>query len=308
MWTSKSPRKVFRLAHTLARRVLPRYSSKYSRHDFTWPELFACLVLREHQKKSYRGIEALLNDTTWCQEIGMNKVPDHNTLYRAFHAILSEHCVSSMLTLLAHLSDHGRGFGKVLGADTTYMDTHHHSRHYEHRCRRSIPKALRNSPLIKARQRARVAAIPKLVLGVEVKTHWIVAVVTRVGMRGDQPEFPPLLKQTCRRVPGVQVILADAGFDAHANHVLAREHYNVRSLIQVVRKGPTALTKASRYRTLMKHQLKGSQKGRLYAQRAQVETVNSMIKRNLGDSLRARSSDARKMEMALRAITHNVMI
>jgi len=238
----------------------------------------------------------------------MNKVPDHNTLCRAFHAILSEHYVSSMLTLLADLWEHGRGFGKILGADTTYMDSHHHSRHYEHRCRRSMAKALRNSPLIKARQAARVAAIPKLAIGVEVKTHWILAVVTRVGMRGDQPEFPPLLKQAYGRVPKIQAILADAGFDAHANHVLARERYGVRSLIQVSRKGPTALTKASRYRTLMKHQLKGPQKGRLYGQRAQVETVNSMIKRNLGDSLRARSSDARKMEMALRAITHNVMI
>jgi len=308
MWTSKSPRKVFRLANAVARRVLPRYSCKFSRHDFTWPELFACLVLREHQKKSYRGIEALLIDTTWCQELGMKRVPDHNTLCRAFHAILSEHCVSSMLTLLARLWSKHRDFGKLVGADTTYMDTHHHSRHYEHRCRRSMPKALRNSPLIKARQAARVRAIPKLAVGVEVKTHWILAVVTRVGMRGDQPEFPPLLKQMCGRVRKVLVILADAGFDAHGNHVLAREQYNVRSLIQVVRKGPTALTKASRFRTLMKHQLKGPQAGRLYGQRAQVETVNSMIKLNLGDSLRARSSDARKMEMALRAITHNVMI
>lgn len=43
------------------------------------------------------------------------------------------------------------------------------------------------------------------------------------------------------------------------------------------------------YRRLMRRQLSGSQKGRPYGQRAQVETVISMTKRNLGDALRSRS-------------------
>ena len=60
MITSKSPRKVLKLAYALGVEVLPKYFSPFSRHAFTKPQLFACLVLREHQKKSFRGIEALL--------------------------------------------------------------------------------------------------------------------------------------------------------------------------------------------------------------------------------------------------------
>ncbi len=60
MLTSKSPRKVLRLAHELAEEVLPDHASRFSRKDFTQPQLFACLVLREHQEKSFRGVEALL--------------------------------------------------------------------------------------------------------------------------------------------------------------------------------------------------------------------------------------------------------
>ena len=45
-----------------------------------------------------------------------------------------------------------------------------------------------------------------------------------------------------------------------------------------------------------------------YGQRWQVETVNSMIKRLLGSSLRARKVRMQNREMLLRAITHNVMI
>ena len=43
-----------RAAYELAAEALPDYASKFIRHDFTLPQLFACLVVREHQKKSYR--------------------------------------------------------------------------------------------------------------------------------------------------------------------------------------------------------------------------------------------------------------
>jgi hypothetical protein len=52
METCKSPRKVMVAAHELARQFRPDYSSRFSRKDYTLPQLFACLVLREHQKKS----------------------------------------------------------------------------------------------------------------------------------------------------------------------------------------------------------------------------------------------------------------
>jgi hypothetical protein len=40
----------------------------------------------------------------------------------------------------------------------------------------------------------------------------------------------------------------------------------------------------------------------------QVETVNSMVNRNLGSACRARTAAGRKKDMMLRAITHNLMI
>lgn len=51
-----------RVAFALAAQTLPKYASKFSRHDFTLPQLFACLVVREHQRKSYRAAEVLLRD------------------------------------------------------------------------------------------------------------------------------------------------------------------------------------------------------------------------------------------------------
>jgi integrase len=47
---------------------------------------------------------------------------------------------------------------------------------------------------------------------------------------------------------------------------------------------------------------------RTYGQRAQSETVNSMIKRNFGDALRSVLPERREQEMLLRTLTHNVML
>ena len=55
---------VLNAAYALATACVKEYQSKFSRKDFTGPQLFACLVLREHQKKSYRGVVALLKRTT----------------------------------------------------------------------------------------------------------------------------------------------------------------------------------------------------------------------------------------------------
>jgi hypothetical protein len=100
METCKSPRKVLNAAHALAAACLKERPSKFSRKDFTGPQLFACLVLREHQKKSYRGVVALLKDCPdWCADIGMTKVPDHNTLCRAHRRLVKPGVVEAMLDL-----------------------------------------------------------------------------------------------------------------------------------------------------------------------------------------------------------------
>ena len=105
MITSKSPRKVLKLAYAFGVEVLPPYFSRFSKHEFTKPQLFACLVLREHQKKSYRGIEALLIDSPlWLADIGLKKAPDHNTLSRAFNQFVKPDLAESMPDLMAKLA------------------------------------------------------------------------------------------------------------------------------------------------------------------------------------------------------------
>jgi hypothetical protein len=151
MITSKSPRKVLQLAYAFGVEVLPKYFSPFSRHAFTKPQLFACLVLREHQKKSFRGIEALLIDSpAWLADIGLSKAPDHNTLSRAFNEFVDPDLADSMLDLMAKLARSRkllRGDGlKPLTLDSSMFESHHVSWHFEQRQRDTTRRQSRRRP------------------------------------------------------------------------------------------------------------------------------------------------------------------
>ena len=122
------------VAFLLATHCLPQYSDKFSRHDFTLPQLFACLVLREHQKKSYRGVEALLRDCPdWLAAIGMDRAPDHNTLWRAFNHLVLSAVVNSMLDLQAQWAAQRKllkGRVKLAALDSSMFESRHVSRHF----------------------------------------------------------------------------------------------------------------------------------------------------------------------------------
>src|SRR5580698_8711713 len=141
MLTCKSPRKVMIYAHELAQRCLPKHSSKFSRKDYTLPQLFACLVIREHQKKSYRGAEALLRDCPdWLAEVGMDRAPDHNTLWRAFIYLVKPGLVNTMLDLQVRWANERKlikGRIKPVALDSSMFESRHVSRHFEFRQRQS---------------------------------------------------------------------------------------------------------------------------------------------------------------------------
>jgi hypothetical protein len=306
MLTSKSPRKVMFVAYHLAKQCLADHRSKFSRHDFTMPQLFACLIVKEHQRKSYRGIEALLRDCRhWCRQIGMKKVPDHNTLCRAFHALNLDRRAGKLIGRLTHWFAIARQLGSTLAIDSSIYDTHHRSRHYEQRCRHY---ASRHKPTANARRSRSARLSPKLGIGVCTRSHLILSGRPRTGMGSDARDFEPLLFDAWRRHPRLRVVLADAGYDSEANHRIARLDMGVRSLIKASAGRPGARPPVGYHRRLMKQQLRGSQRGKKYGQRAQVETVNSMLKRNLGDALRSRTPKARKAEQMLRLLTHNISL
>jgi len=312
-----------REAYRLGSRIWPEYSNPFSRHDFTLAQLFACLVVREMLRLSYRKAEALLRDSPhWLADIGLKKVPDHNTLWRAFGTLIENRPANRMLDLLSELFIQERQLKlsiKPLTIDSTCYEPHHRSRHYDRVCRKmrlGDGEKYANRPEKTEKQREeetnrsrsiKVRHMPKLALAVAAGCHLILAAQARIGNGSDMPDFVPLLKQSRRRAT-VKWVVGDAGYDSEKNHCIARLEMGVRSVIPPKIGRRTHKLPAGRFRRLMKLRFNRKADAKLYAQRSQSETVNSMMKRNLGDALRSILDPRREKEMLLRALTHDLML
>ena len=322
-----------RAAFRLARDALPAYSGKFSRKDFTLPQLFACLVVKEHQGRTYRGAEELLRDSdNWLRDVGLRRAPDHNTLWRASKFLLQKCRVARLLDALARWAAVAKALGlsqKPLAIDSTYFEPRHVSRHYERRLRearkdraarraragpRARERSLRSGEKRGSRLRSRaVRRLPKLTVGVAGRCHLVLSLAASTGGGSDCPHFAPVLYDAWRRVPNRRFkVAADAGFDSEPNHRLARRDLGLASLIPPEGGRPPkgGGPPGGRWRRHMSRLLatKASRKRCGYTQRWQVETVNSMIKRNLGSALRGRTAWSRKRDMALKSLTHDLMI
>ena len=324
MQTTRSHRTTFRRAYQLGLRLFKPRAHQFARHDFTEPQLFACLVLRESLKLSYRKAETFLRDSPqWMADVGMTEAPDHNTLWRALGRLLKPSRTRRALDLLAEDArprlalELRRGPASI---DSTCFEPRHRSRHYDRVCRKINLKpgqkyarnarkqaqsdAKHDADL--ARSRA-VKRLPKLALAVSGGSGHVLAARCRIGNRSDAPDFAPLLYDAWRRAP-VRSVVADGGYNSEANHRSARLDMKVRSVIPAVIGRPTQKRPRGYYRALMKRRFQKKSDAKVYGQRARSESVNSAMKRNLGESLRSIGPERQRQEMMLRAIVHNLML
>ena len=146
------------------------------------------------------------------------------------------------------------------------------------------------------------STFPKLEIVCDCSCHLILCAFATIGPMVDLNSFRRLLFGTLRRA-SVHTILADAGYDTEANHRFARDGCRVRSVIPPLLGRPTNKRPSGKHRRTMSFY-----RDHRYGQRWQVESVVSMLKRNLGNFVAARSDKARATETMLKVLTHNLML
>lgn len=316
MTSSMSPRAVFVLAWKLGCASLPEYSSFYSRKDFTLPQLFACLVLRDFLKLSYRRTAAFLRDVPdWCAEVEMERPPHHKTINDAFDRLTELGVLNDMLDRLArHFAERGvlKLDEKPLAVDSTYFESHHVSRHFEKRREKAERKKAGKAGLPRDAQESAtrsktVKGLPKMVVAIASACHVVLAVSTATGMGGDQNCLHDVLFDAWRRAD-VTCVVADAGFDSEENRRLATLDMGLACLIPPDSGRPTEKMPPTPLRAEARVMFDAGLGRDVYGQRWQSETGNSMLKRNYGSALKARTPGRREREMFLRAITHNLAL
>src|SRR5271170_3245072 len=176
---------------------------------------------------------------------------------------------------------------ELAAADSTGMDTSRASRYF----------VRRRDACSKQPQDVSYCRFPKLEMVCDCRTHLILTAFCGVGPTPDVSSLRRLLFATLRRV-GVQTLLADAGYDSESNHQFARDGCGVRSVMPATHGRPckrAGATLRGAYRRLMQRV-----RDYRYGQRWQIETVVSMIKRNLGEHAAGRSDAARSKDTMLK--------
>ena len=288
-------------ALAVAEVCLPLYSHPCSPKRFTQPQLFACLVLKEFERKDYRGIAQLLLDCPdLCNAIGLRHVPHFTTLQKASVRLLKLSQVRRLLKRTVRQIQGPSGLIPYAAGDSSGFDVHHASRYFI--WRRDNQKDRENRP----KKRRSYKHYGKLMLIISCATH---AILAAVASRGPTPDIDQL-DEAVEELPdsiSVEHMVLDAGFDSAHNHRLLREWHGMRATIPPEHgrppKDPSTLPR-DKYRRRMKTHFNR----RAYRHRAQVETVFSMLKRNFGDALRARDEWGRRRDLFLRVLTHNLTI
>jgi len=288
------------VALAAGREAFSDYSHVYSPKKFTRPQLFACLVLKEFEKKDYRGIAQFLEDLPDLQQVlGLKSVPHFTTLQKASKRLLKQKHVRQLIELTARQIRGRSTRVKYAAVDSSGFDAHHASRYF-------IWRTGVNKKGKEPKKRRSYKKYGKLMLIVCCATHAILAAVASSGPTPDIDQLAGILD----RLPRSQRVLhlvADAGFDSGPNHALLREDHGIRSTIPPEHgrppKDPHTLP-SDKYRRLMKTRFNK----KAYRKRPQVETVNSMLKRNFGAALRGRSHYSRCRDLYLRVLTHNIAL
>jgi hypothetical protein len=301
MITSKSPRKVAMVALAVGKEAFSDYSHKYSPKKFTQHQLFACLVLKEFEKKDYRGAAQLLIDCSDLRDaIGLEHVPHYTTLQKASQRLLKLKHVRPLVERTVRRLHRRRRNVPYAAGDSSGFDSHYASRYFI--WRRDNQKENKNRP----KKRRSYRHYGKLMVIVCCRSHGILAAVASEGPTPDIDQLDEVVAQLPASVDVKHMVL-DAGFDSGHNHRLLREENGMRSTIPPGHgrppKNPDTLP-ADRYRRRMKTHFNR----RAYRRRGQVETVFSMLKRNFGSALRARTRPGRRRDLRLRVLTHNIAL
>jgi hypothetical protein len=273
--------KVARIAYQLAQDTLPRYSHAKSPHHFTLPQLATCVLLTFYLDVSYRDMEEwLLASDAVCGVLGLKRVPDHSTLSRAFQKLKQADWDRLRDRLLQQMEVNE----DAIAADSTSFRLNQASLHYYNRAGKAFSDWIKGAYAVGTQS--------LLILG------W-------ASSRGSVPDFgfrQRLQRQSARfgryeKGRRQWWALADKGFDSGRFHPA--------DLIPPIRRfgkitDPERQARADR---VAEARLAG-----LYGQRWKAETVNSVIKRKFGDTIRSRSLRFQRREAIVKGLVYNIHV
>jgi hypothetical protein len=277
-----------RVALDVAMAILPPYRSRFSKHQFTQPQLLAVLCLMRYEDWTFRETAVRLREHGELREsLKLARVPDYTTLYR-FLQRLDDKTIDRVLGEAARRfkspKRRGRRRARVAGDGTGL--SHNAARTFFIRRIEQRPRGM-----------TRWSYWLKWLIVTDLDKLIILAQRGRQAPWCDCRSLPDLV-DAAREVSPIGLVLADAEFDTEQNHRHIRERLGARSII------PAKRGRSSRVG--IRGQMRRHFPRKTYRQRAKVETIFSIIKRKLSARAPGRSLPMQKRQASLLGLTYNL--
>src|SRR5271168_3947703 len=279
-----------RVAMDVATAVLPAYRSRFSKHQFTQPQLLAILCLMRYEDWTFREAEVRLSEHRELrQALGLVSVPDFTTLYRFLQRLdetTIDRAVGETVRRLRGTRKKGwrrarvavNATGLAQGAVSTFFvrRMHHHGQK---------PLPWRHWL--------------KWVVVVDLDQQFLLSQIARRGPWNDCANLPAVVEAASEQTR-IGLVLADAEFDSERNHTYIRQQLGAQSVIPAKRGKKTWRIHGVRA------QMRRAFPRRLYRRRALIESLFSSVKRKLSTRAPGRSLRTQTRQALLLGLSFNL--
>jgi hypothetical protein len=276
-----------RVAFQVATRALPPYRSRFSKHQFTQPQLLAVLCLMRYEDWTFREAEVRLSEHRELrQALQLQTVPDYITLYRFLKRLDDETIERGLGETVRRLRGGRRRVRVSAALDGTGLSPNAVSTFFIRRMEQHARGMTRHRHWL------------KWLIVADLKQQILLAQRARQGPWCDTRALPSLVDAAGQLAP-IGLVLADAEFDSEANHQHIRRRWGARSIIPAnPRRGvPEGAIRNQMYRAFPQKE---------YRQRAKIETIFSVIKRKLSSRAPGRSLASQIRQALLLGLAYNL--
>lgn len=279
-----------RTALEVGRSVLPPYRTRFSKHQFTQPQLLAILCLMRYEDWTFREAEVRLHEHRELRQIlGLKSVPDFTTVYRFLQRLEGQTLDRAVGETVRRMRG-GRGCGRRrarVAVDATGLAPGAVSTFFVRRLHHHGPKPLPWRHWL------------KWIVVADLDQQLLLSQSARQGPWNDCASLPAVVKAASQR-RRIGVVLADAEFDSERNHTFIRQRLGAQSVIPAKRGKKTWRVRGVRA------EMRRAFPRKLYRRRALVETLFSSVKRKLSARAPGRSLPMQMRQALLLGLSFNL--
>jgi hypothetical protein len=274
------------VALRMGQAALPAYRSKFSKRQFTQPQLLAVLCLMRYEEWTFREAEVRLAEHRELRTaLGLRVVPDYTTLYRFLRRLHTTVLEQVLRVVVQRLLPQPTGQATVAvdaaglapGAISTFF----------------VKRAKDRAPGFTWRHWL------KWTMAIDVDRRIILAQTARRGPANDCAILRPLVDMAHQHGP-IGLVLADAEFDSERNHQHVRHVVQAQSVIPAKRGG------AKWHSHGIRAQMRQAFPRHLYRRRSLIESVISAVKRKLSARAPGRSLYTQGLQALVLGVAYNI--